>query len=65
MLLIRSGLMGSGGIFSRCMSVNIVFVTHDGDRMEVSAEEGDSLLDVALDNEIPVEGDMNGLLWNE
>ena len=36
--------------------VNITFIDRDGDRTQVAAKVGDTLLDVAKDNDIDVEG---------
>ena len=42
--------------------VNITFIDRDGDRIEVVAKVGDTLLDVAKDNDIDVEGACGGTL---
>jgi ferredoxin len=36
--------------------VSITFVDRDGDKRTVSAKQGDSLLDVAKNNDLDVEG---------
>ena len=42
--------------------VNITFIDRDGDRIKVAAKVGDTLLDVAKDNDIDVEGACGGTL---
>ena len=42
--------------------VNITFIDRDGDRTQVAAKVGDTLLDVAKDNDIDVEGACGGTL---
>ncbi|EDO42064.1 predicted protein, partial [Nematostella vectensis] len=42
--------------------VSITFVDRDGDRQTVKAKVGDSLLDVAKDNDVDLEGACEGTL---
>ena len=42
--------------------VNITFIDRDSDRIKVAAKVGDTLLDVAKDNDIDVEGACGGTL---
>ena len=42
--------------------VNITFIDRDGDRIKVAAKVGDTLLDVAKDNDIDMEGACGGTL---
>ena len=37
-------------------SINITFIDRDGDKKTVPANKGDTLLDVAKDNDIDLEG---------
>lgn len=43
-------------------TVDITFIDRDGDRIKVTAKVGDTLLDVAKDNDIDVEGACGGTL---
>ena len=59
----RAALQGTArplGALQRPLSVSITFIDADGDSETVQAEVGDSLLDVAHDNDIEVEGACGG-----
>ena len=43
-------------IFTLGSSVNITFILADGTEKPVKADFGDTLLDIAHDNDLPVEG---------
>ena len=48
-------------MFCPIFRVTINFIDRDGDKMTVNAKVGDSLLDVAKDNDVDLEGKYRAL----
>ena len=60
-ILYTTVLMVLRRAFAPLFRVTINFIDRDGDKMTVNAKVGDSLLDVAKDNDVDLEGQCRAL----